>query len=260
MARIDVYVHDPWGAAFGSKKKVQAVVSGAGDEHNCGAPQMLAAATPRLPYTSFECIGRHDRGVLGTEVQIIEVSDTPSHQSSGTLFISEVLVLWRHPPPPPPPPHTPSAPPPPPSPPPRDAASAISQRFLAGRPSSVLAEAGVLVHMMDELEDPESRWDVRVGIDHMSASLIHPANCRLYHGSNGLVLAPDARLTCAWDHDSGTASGANLGCGQITGCVADDHPRTRDGSCKNSWAPSQLRQMLMAQRRYSYNGAPPPCV
>ena len=218
---------------------------------------MVAASTPRLPYASVTC------NLPGTEVLILQRGGAAR---SGRLFISEIVVLIAAPAPPPRPPPLPPLPPntpsPPPPPPPMTVAQRIDARFRLGRPSARLAEAGVLVHISDGLEDTETGrlWDAVVTVDHMSCSLINVNRPKLFSGGStpgdGLVLSPRTPLLCAWDHDVGTQSMLNRGCGFET---CDSTPGAQlDGPSglprrKCSWRPADMATMLERQKEHNYN-------
>ena len=155
---------------------------------------------------------------------------------------------------------TPSPPPPPP---PLTVAQRIDARFRLGRPSPRSAEAGVLVHVSDGLEDNTASgrlWDVGVDVVHMSASLINAHVPRLYSGGStpgdGLVLSPETPLLCVWDRDMGTQSMSNRGCGFFQRCdntpgAQLDGPNGERHKC--SWRPSDLATMLLWQKSWDYN-------
>ncbi len=93
----------------------------------------------------------------------------------------------------------------------------IAWRFETGRPSNVLGEAGVLVHVQDGNEDPERPWLLcehdmcsRGSVDAWSTSLISRRVPWLFtdvHGG-GFIVAPDATILCAFPSDVGTLGSA----------------------------------------------------
>ena len=80
-----------------------------------------------------------------------------------------------------------------------------------------------------------------------SASLLSATNPHHYAGAFGIVLAPTTPLLCGWNHDSGTASMANRGCG----AVCTPHVHAPDAGC--SWPPARLQEMLLSQAPHAYN-------
>lgn len=87
---------------------------------------------------------------------------------------------------------------------------AVNERYWHGGPSASLSAAGVLVHMGDNLEDPDEPWaPCRTGwcagqTDHMSCSLINARMPNLYTHAHGLILASSTRFECAFTGDGGT--------------------------------------------------------
>ena len=132
------------------------------------------------------------------------------------LYVSEMFIYepLAHPPPSPPPErwgkhsgayHAPA--------PPAlgSLADEINSRFLNGRPSVSLAEAGVVIHTFDDFEDWDSQrpWMVcsslrcQGEVDHLSASLINARVPVLFSGGGaGLVLSPTAELLCSYAYDT----------------------------------------------------------
>jgi len=120
------------------------------------------------------------------------------------------------PPPPAPEPTPPQRPVPRPTPPPPMAVAIdqINERFQSGHPSNTLAEAGVLVHQFDGLED----WDNGRGYrpchsgwcngryDHVSVSLINRQLPLVFNDNGGIVLSTATRFNCSFPHDGGTQS------------------------------------------------------
>lgn len=81
--------------------------------------------------------------------------------SEGSFQCCAVPAPPPLPPSPPPPFPLPPKPPLPPHPPAvsrMEMVAAINARFLAGRPSNKVNHAGVLVHLVDKMEDPEKPW------------------------------------------------------------------------------------------------------
>lgn len=179
------------------------------------------------------------------------------------------------PPPPPPPSPFPSPPPPPsplpappPSPSPRPPPSPppptvmqLNQRYLHGRPSNHLLEAGVLVHMFDQTESKAEPWrgcPDHVGTDadggectlfgnRLSTSMIWSGHSGVYGGyrPGGIVLSPYpewTRVLCIYGSDGGTRHGGDFdGCGTEF-CNKDD---ARDGWCDGlPHKPDKLAQVL----------------
>ena len=109
-----------------------------------------------------------------------------------------------------------------------DVAREISARFERGKPSNVLAEGGVLVHVLDgrdfdKYPDDEAReqpWRMCTErcenkVDSLSASLISRRFNKLFlggYGAVGLVIAPDAEFLCAFPSDAGTGGHNNGRC------------------------------------------------
>ena len=129
------------------------------------------------------------------------------------LFLSEVRVFGRAPPPaaplPPPPAHA--------------VAAAINRRYEEARPSSVLAEGGVLLHIYDGYGSERAPWQFctddceRGPIDTLSSSLISRRLPWIFEaearwGAVGFILAPDVEVLCAFYHDAGSGGHPNGKC------------------------------------------------
>ena len=141
--------------------------------------------------------------------------------------------------PPPPPPHPP---PPPPSPrprapPPPTPTERLNARFAnAALESGRLNQSGVLVHMIDDYEEPGKPWMMacvpKPGCDwqsdRISASLIWKGKHRPsmgtfdlgYRGEGGIVINPDAvRVLCAYGGDGNTRKKTCNPPGQSQNCL-----------------------------------------
>ena len=191
--------------------------------------------------------------------------------------------------PPPPPPLRP--PPPPPTPPPESAATLVAKlnsRYRDAKVSSVLSEAGVIVHTFDGSEDVYSNhlWrpggvggcDKRQGCnadltDRASASVLYAGSTRVFTGGgavghSGLVMRPDPSsfcLLCAYSGDAGSlqklcAPGApRTQC--VPGCTQDaqngwcDPFKVSDGGyCEGRpFKPADLQYVLANHRRLPNN-------
>ena len=119
-----------------------------------------------------------------------------------------------------------------------DVVAEINHRYERGKPSTHLAEAGVLIHMFDQAEDWHGGqpWDMcntdcGKSVDHFSCSIISARKPAVYGGdgasAGGLLLAADTEILCAWDHDIGSGNQAN-------------------GGCPKSWSSDQLLDVLKA--------------
>ena len=102
-----------------------------------------------------------------------------------------------------------------------DVAQDVSERFGRGRPSNVLGEGGVLVHIFDGYEDPDQPWHIchddcpHGTVDTLSASLISRRVPWLFlssWGAAGLVIAPTTDVLCAFPADMGTGGHPNGRC------------------------------------------------
>ena len=137
---------------------------------------------------------------------------------------------------------------------------ALNARYFAGRPSNVLSEAGVLVHMLDGGVNSVQPW--RRGYqDFLSASLLNARKLPhgLYHGSVALVVSPSSTVRCSYPQDSGTKSwvpskavsvdGRKLpGCGptmRTPGGTLGSFPTPRhDSGYPCAFPPSMFARML----------------
>ena len=166
----------------------------------------------------------------------------------------------RHPPRPPssPPalPPLPPLPPPPPPPPPRPLHLRLNQRYQEGRPSNILQEAGVLLHQLDQTEDPERPWmPCRNGwcshlSDRLSATFInaHGAHGVYFSDRGGFVLSPHhARIRCSHQSDMGSM---DTRWSEYGGCNPTACSRVSPYTC--SWPSDQLKEML-EMRSTGYN-------
>ena len=83
----------------------------------------------------------------------------------------------------------------------------LNTRYFKGRPSNDLADAGVLVHVLDGGLNWERPWEDG-GTGFLSASLFNARKLPhgLYHGGIAYVLAPGSQIRCAYPQDSGTRS------------------------------------------------------
>jgi len=103
------------------------------------------------------------------------------------------------------------------------AAHTHAPRFETARPSDVLGEGGVLVHIYDGFESGEQPWDichhdcVRGGVDTISASLISRTLPWLFEaearwGMVGYIFSPETAVLCAFYHDAGSGGHPNGKC------------------------------------------------
>jgi len=133
-----------------------------------------------------------------------------------------------------------------------DVRDLLNARYAAGRPSNILAEAGVLVHVMDGGLQRAEPW--RGGNQgFLSASLLNSRKLpnALYTKGTALVLSPRSRLVCSYPQDSGTKSWTVpkvpvAGCGPHM-CTDNDapFPPPRSGAgyvC--AFPPTKLRDAL----------------
>ena len=112
--------------------------------------------------------------------------------------------------------------------------AAIQARFDNGVPSNNAAEAGVLMHKLDNYEMPMQEWELCYDtptrrcpspVDHASCSLInhdysHPWGYSVTDYV-GLILAADTPILCGYGGDVGTGGAINGACGFCTaeGCT-----------------------------------------
>ena len=115
--------------------------------------------------------------------------------------------------------------------PPRQIVAGINARFFRGRPSTSLAEAGVLIHIFDNQGDLDGHMYERPGFSETfySTSVITYRKPQIWnsrkHEDGGLIMAANTEILCGFDHDQGTG-------GQ------------RNGGCPESWSPEQTLQVL----------------
>jgi hypothetical protein len=154
-------------------------------------------------------------------------------------------------------PPSPGLPPPnvPPWPPLAAITSDINQRFFRGgaNAGNTLHDAGLLVHMFDNLEDGRENWHTCHSgwcanrFDHMSCSLINAAMPTLFNYGLGFILSPNAEFVCGFTADGGT-QGKQLG-----GCHSRQRCRTNMWwNC--GWSPDQLRDAVSTQLRVNRLG------
>jgi hypothetical protein len=134
----------------------------------------------------------------------------------------------------------------------------LNRRFSSGRSSNSLAEAGVLVHMFDNLEDwsagrgfapCDSGWCKGLEVaDHWACSLINSKLTGLFSSNAGIVLASHTRIECSYAHDAGSMSWPMGGCsgGHFANCAQGG----AYGGC--FWPASHLGSM-MEQSGHTYN-------
>lgn len=183
--------------------------------------------------------------------------------------------------PPPPPPVTPPPKTPPAMPPPIPVVDLINARYRnAITGSSALEDVGVILHSMDNQEDPEKPWAVcpktslHCGFlsDRMSASITYRGKTNSFGGGTGFVLSPYAtRVLCAYGGDGGTrgklCSPPGLSDSCVPGCAPKNAPDTwcdpsvhsnaNDGWCDGRpWRSSDLGKFMERDRASSsYNEA-----
>ena len=136
----------------------------------------------------------------------------------------------------------------------------INSRFAHGRPSNVVAEAGVLVHVFDHEEcwQPEDLpWALRNDtltcskLDHLSTSLINARAGDLFLGligGVGMIMSPSSRVLCSYPFDGDTEKVPRGGCGGsacahgLGGRVQGPNEDPSWQRC--TWPPDRLREML----------------
>ena len=82
----------------------------------------------------------------------------------------------------------------------------VNRRFTEGRPADTLHDAGVLIHMFDNLEDSSDGWHVCrtgwcAGFDHMSCSLINAQLPVLFNYGVGIILSSATAYECSYTAD-----------------------------------------------------------
>jgi len=197
----------------------------------------------------------------------------PPSPRSPTPFHPMFMPEPPPPPPPPPSPLPPSPPPPSPLPPPRPLTHAerlaeLNDRFEHARPSNSLEEAGVMVRQFDSLDDHTKPWLAcpetgnnnwcRGYSDRWATSIITPKARMMYYGVEGiggLVLAPTARLFCAYPEDGNSMAKLcrPLGGDGVT-CIPGCYPRGQQcADVGHAWScsfpPTQLGACLRAQEQ-----------
>ena len=179
------------------------------------------------------------------------------------------------PPPSVPPPALQPAPPPvaPPSPTPPTAVEVINARFRAGRPSSDLSEAGVIIHIFDEQHQQREPWEPGYhSSSHLSCSVIHAGlrdrgdrpGVPLPFSDGGLVIRPsETSISCAYavdaasmsEHSKEGLSGCpNLWCAppfEGKGCGFRRHRP------KSAWHGEDLKHMLALHMEFGDAWHPP---
>jgi hypothetical protein len=128
----------------------------------------------------------------------------------------------------------------------------IQRRFLEGGPADSLADAGLLIHAFDNLEDVRRPWHVcHIGwckdTDHMSCSIVNARLHKLFMYTAGFILAPSIRFKCGFTADSGAQNRRLGGCINAPRCTTE-----RWWEC--AWQPDQLRDALATQIRYNRDG------
>ena len=133
---------------------------------------------------------------------------------------------------------------------------AVNHRFWSGGPSDKLAEAGVLVHMLDELHEPGEPWHACStgwcsGFDRFSASLVNAQRRATFGGGKGIgfVLSPNTEFLCAYTKDGGTQGTKEHrvfmgGCCDRPACSPDGKSW---GGCQ--WPRAMLRDAVTSQMR-----------
>ena len=116
-----------------------------------------------------------------------------------------------------------------------------------------MSEAGLLVHMFDNLEDSSfGAWHVCqsgwcAGTDHLSVSLVNSDLQGLYSYRLGFVLSPSTPFICGYTADGGTQGRPMGGCYQNGRCSS-----SRWWQC--AWQPDQLSEAISTQMRTNANG------
>jgi hypothetical protein len=217
LAPYEVWI----GSSFGDTNPATAISCNRilGEQHQNQQQQLSEATIERVPTN-------------GAPVTVLCEANTGSfvtliHRSREPISVSEIVAY------PPAPLTTHTAP--------RDSrsrgdvAAEINERYANGRPSNVLSETGVLIHMFDHAEEwhEGQAWDMCNScgqtIDHFSCSIISARKPNLYdnEGSSagGFILSSNTEILCAWSHDRGSGNQPN-------------------GGCPKSWTSGQLRDVL----------------
>lgn len=138
----------------------------------------------------------------------------------------------------------------------RDVVIALNARYRAGHASNVLADAGVLVHVFDQLEDwgndrgyrpCRSGW-CNGHFDHESCSVIniHLPVIYPHHSSDGgVVLASSVPIACSFSGDGGTQKKTIEQLCNRTQCSPQERGLPHS-QC--SFGPNQLADMLRAHQ------------
>lgn len=134
---------------------------------------------------------------------------------------------------------------------------------------------GVIIHSIDQMEDPERPWAVCSATnmmcgflsDRISASVVYKGKTSAYSGGGGVIVRPQfARVLCGYGGDGGTRGktckppGVSSSC--MPGCVTGKSDTWCDPAVKDSpqdgwcdghpWRPSDMGKLL-ARDRYSAN-------
>lgn len=126
----------------------------------------------------------------------------------------------------------------------------LNRRWATGHSSTAIAEAGVLVHCFDSLEDEahnrpwapcNSGWCKGLQ-NFLSCSLLNTQSTQIFNTA-GVVVSPIARIICAYVGDGGTQAKNDGGCGGGSWCPGPDHW----WNC--AYPPWAMDHMLEAQLR-----------
>lgn len=177
---------------------------------------------------------------------------------------------------PPLPPPLPPHPPPPPSTPFVSVVDKLNKRFAEGKYTNNLAEAGVMLHQFDGLDDPNpngepwrpgaGRWDVS---DRISASLVYASMARDKAGNlplysfdlGGIILSSEFnRLLCSHPGDVGSLARKCAVLGGEGECVPGCSVQGESPWCLAEWnfycafAPSRLADAMQTRDELSKRG------
>lgn len=238
-------------------------------------PPSAPSSSALLPHTGLECRSDCEHrggacsgycGVKGACCRLGDDNDNfeCAHGTLGCEGHHCCTLSARHRLPYAPPSH--SAPSMPPAPPPfmppaqpsmaRDVVIALNARYRAGHASNVLAEAGVLVHVFDQLEDwgndrgyrpCRSGW-CNGRFDHESCSVINihlPAIYPHHSSDGGVVLASSVPVACSFPGDGGTQKKTIEQLCNRTQCSPQERGLPHS-QC--SFGPNQLGDMLRAHQ------------
>lgn len=141
----------------------------------------------------------------------------------------------------------------------------LNARFMAGRPSNILADAGVLVRQFDGLENYARPWEpceqgrfCHTYSDRFASSLINSKQRLLYsRTSGGLIVNTDvAHILCSYYSDGGSQSRQCTPPG-----VSDECTPGCSHECKSlqdfrgcSWPPSAFKEMMEQQMKLHAGG------